>query len=541
MLTCVRMHRRHVITQALGLVAAEVTAGALAGEPGAAADGAGPASALERAAHVTIVNAAFAPGDVRRYGARGDGATDDAAAWRAALSTGHRVLGGDPALTYCLDSHIPVTRAAVIDLQGATLRPRGNARAFVRDPAAATASSEVTAGATQGSRTLSVSNSGGFHSGQWLRLALNDFPAHDPSSYPPGWSRIVAVRGNAIDLDCPLQVSYGSGKLRALASDPELVNERFECRNGIFDGVDCSHDATSGQALRIGGVERVVIEGCEFVNFRHAGAMTCPVQVYVAVDVLIGGCTFRGNLSRNDVCDIQDARLAQFIGNVIDGSHFGCDVLRADALLFANNSLHGQRAREAAEGITPPRSTRGLKAYGCAAARVLGNSAADYESPIKVQACFRYDVSHNTLFNCGLAPYSGQIALNVGSIQRGSNMHAGRIMGNHVESCGGIGIGVTSDAAGGVIVSGNVVRATQGMGIYVAVANATICANRVEDWGLRRAGDAAISLGGAATVADNRFTHGTLNSVPCILAPSRSDARSVMRDNVSEAGNPLYA
>jgi hypothetical protein len=533
------MNRRHAITQALGLAGVDVILGSPEAAAGSAA-AAGPAvTPRERAAAVTVTNPEYNPGDVRRYGARGDGVADDSAAWRAALSTGHRVLGGSADLTYSLDSEVPVTRATAIDLQGAVLRPKGNTRCLVRDPPAASATGEVSAGAEQGSRTLTLASGSGFRPGQWLRLSLNDVPAHDPASYPPSWSQIVAVRGSAIDLDTPLQVSYGPGALRAIASERALMPERFECRNGIFDGSDCTYDGASGHALRIGGVESVVIEGCEFRNFRFGGATTTPVQLYVAVDVLVRACRFTGNISRSDVCDIQDVRFAHFVDNFLDGSHFGCDVLRADALLFADNSMHGQRAREFAEAISPVRSVRGLKAYGCAAVRILSNHIADYESAVKVQACFRYDVSHNAIFNCGLSPYSGQIALNVGSIKRGRNMHPGRLIGNHVESCGGLGIGVTSDAPGGVIISGNIVRATQGMALYLAVPESQVLGNRFEDWGQRRQNDAAVHVAAGASVADNRFAHSTNRSLPCIESTGGSNSRLVLRDNVSESGNPL--
>lgn len=259
----------------------------------------------------------------------------------------------------------------------------------------------------------------------------------------------------------------------------------------------------------------------------------------MVVDARVSGCRFTGGVSKFDICDMQDARSAHFTDNLLDGSHFGCNITRVDYGLFANNSMHGQRRREDDEGITPPRSTRGLKAYGCTAIRVLGNHVSDYESPIKIDACFRYDVSHNTIFNAGLAPYNGQIALNVGSIIHGRNMGCGRIIGNHVENSGGIAIGVTSDPPGGVIISANTVRVAQCTGIYVAVPNATISANRIEDWGLLGRGDAAIHFGNGATVTDNRFANAVMPSAPCLAAQSSGDTYQILRDNVSETRNPL--
>jgi hypothetical protein len=498
------------------------------------------ATALERTAGVTAVREGFVPGDVRRYGAIGDGTADDAPAWRAALATGHRVLGGGAEQVYCFDAFVPIVRSVWIDLQGATIKPRGAARAFLRTPPAPSATGTVREGAVQGSRTLALQSSTGFAVGQWLRLELNDYPAHDAASYPPGWTRVVAVRGNTVELGTPLQVTYGAGEVRASAYQPELLFERFECCNGVFDGSECTFDKDTGQALRIGGCEHVVVRNCEFRDFRHAGQLTSAIELFTNIDARVSDCRFSGGVSHFNVCDIQEVRFAHFVGNMLQGSHFGCNITRADYGLFANNSLHGERAREAAESVVPPRSVRGLKAYGCAAIRVLGNHASDYESPIKIEACFRYDVSHNTIFNAGLGPSEGQIALNVGSIAHGKNMRNGRIIGNHVECCGNIGIGVTSDPTGGLIVSGNIVRSVQGTGLQLGVPNAVVSCNRIEDWGLGGRGDAAIHFtGGGATLADNRFAHATLAGLPCINTGPAGDSRLILRDNVSESGNPL--
>jgi len=148
-------------------------------------------------------------------------------------------------------------------------------------------------------------------------------------------------------------------------------------------------------------------------------------------------------------------------------------------------------------------------------------------------------VSHNMVFNAGVGPFSGQVALNIGSIRAGSNMRDGRIIANHVEGCGGIGIGVTTDPPGGLIVSSNIVRSTQGTGIHIGVSNAIVSGNRIEDWGLRGLGDPGLRVSGGASVTDNRFAHASLPTAPCIATTAAADARLVLRDNVSESANPL--
>jgi hypothetical protein len=538
------MQRREAIVAALGFAAFDPQAHAEPVEPReigtVGSRNFAAATSLERAAGIGRVDPSYPPGDVRRYGAQGNGSADDSAAWCAAVSTGHRVLGGGPECRYAVHASVPITRSTVIDMQHATIKPVGDTQVFVRNTPAPTARTIVLRGAVQGSRTIEVGGVSGFLTGQWLRLSLNDFPQHDASSYPPSWTRIVAASGSALEFGTPLQIDYGKGgePTAALAYDHGAFLPQFECRNGIFDGSECTFDIDTGQAIRVSGFERVVVENCEFQNFTHGGQLTCPVEIFTNIDALVRGCRFVGGVSKFDCCDIQEARFAHFLDNFIEGSHFGCNVTRVDYGLMANNSLHGQRALEAAHGLWPPRSVRGLKAYGCTAIRILGNHASDYESPIKVEACFRYDVSHNVVFNGGLSPFSGQIALNVGSIIHGRNMRGGIIAGNHVEMCGGVGIGVSSDPPGGVLISGNVVRSTHGSGIYVAVPRATVVGNRVEDWALSGGQMPAIHFLADSTIADNRFANTASNTAPCLGAVGRGPGRGVVRDNVSETDNP---
>ncbi len=530
------MDRRNAIASALGLVCAgDVVAAHAVPDPGTAQ---AAMTELERAAGLNHVDTRYLPGDVRRYGALSQPGGDDAPAWRAALATGHTVRGGGAECSYRLSSAIKVTRPTLIDLEGATVVPVGNTQAFVRTPPAPTAQSLTIEGTEPGSRTVRLQSAEGFRQGQWFCLSLDDH-RHDPFSYPPNWTRITTVTGNVVELEFPLLVNYGRGQAKAMSYDPSLMIERFECVNGIFDGSESTFDVNTGQALRIGAVERVLVRNCEFRHYASAAELTCPVEIFTVIDAVVDQCRFSGGVSNFNACDMQGARSAQFTNNIIDGAHFGCNITRVDAGLFSQNTLQGRRLKEGTQNLPKLRSVRGLKAFGCATIRVLGNYASDYESPIKVEACFRYDISHNFLMNAGLGPASGQIALNVGSIAHGTNMRCGTIIGNHVETCGGIGIGVTSDVAGGVLITNNIVRSTQGSAIHVGVANATIMGNRIENWGLRSAGDPAIHFGPGATVADNRFANEIVQSVPCIAAIARGDGARVMRDNVSETQNPL--
>lgn len=75
----------------------------------------------EIAAGVTVINPAYAPLDVRRYGAKGDGVTDDTAAIQAAInvaSLGHTAAGGSEVYIPAGDSYYHTTSTLSILADG---------------------------------------------------------------------------------------------------------------------------------------------------------------------------------------------------------------------------------------------------------------------------------------------------------------------------------------------------------------------------------------------------------------------------------------
>ena len=119
-------------------------------------------------------------------------------------------------------------------------------------------------------------------------------------------------------------------------------------------------------------------------------------------------------------------------------------------------------------------------------------------------------------------------------------MHDGRIIGNHVETCGGIGIGVTTDPPGGLIVTDNIVRGTQATGIHIGVPNAIVSGNRVEDWGLRggrRRRHARNRRRDHLRTIASRMP--ALTRAPLHQRRRQRSRRLILRDNVSETANPL--
>ena len=471
------------------------------------------------------------------FGAQGDGTTDDSAALIAAFASGLPVAGGGPQFTYKVTRAVTITTSFYFDGQGCVIKPVGNTPALVHNSAPVTAYTTVRSGAKQGSRQVAVASASSIAVGQYAYITADDAPSHDAQSYPDYWGKVTNVSGATITLDRPLPVDY-SGTIYYSAISASAMLDHAVLRNVVFDGSACVYTTALGQGARLGGFVRTLVEGCRFVNFANNSTRTEALTVLGCLDATVRDCVFAGQSAGNQQGSIYYSRNALFTGCTVDGSAFGLGITRCENATASDNFLQGRRKQESDESITA-RSTRGIKVYGCAVANVVNNHTSDFESGIKVQACFRYDLRGNVVRNAGLTgAYTGAIALNVGSIARGTNMSAGVIAHNIVENSGGVGIGVTSDAPGGVIISGNQVLHTAGAGIYADVRDAIIQGNRVVDWGLRNAGDVGIHFGAGATVTGNRLSHSTLTNLNCLRSVLAPGGRYHIEGNVSESGNP---
>jgi hypothetical protein len=88
-----------------------------------------PRTDLEIDAAITPVSYLYPPGDVRRYGAIGDGATDDTSAVQNAISTGHNVVG-ENGKTYLCGPLTQSVDGQFIDFSGCSINLKAGSSSF---------------------------------------------------------------------------------------------------------------------------------------------------------------------------------------------------------------------------------------------------------------------------------------------------------------------------------------------------------------------------------------------------------------------------
>lgn len=494
-----------------------------------------PVTTLETAASVTPSDYTYPPGDVRRYGADPTGVASSHTAFADAWKTGHLVLGGG-AYTYLLSTNPgALTTSVVFDGQGCTLKTSGNVYCFYRNPPAATATVTISSGATEGSRTITCASTTGLVVGQICHI---DTVADD---HPPSFNTIVAINTGTgvVTLERQLRHTY-TGTLTLLAWNSSLFLDRFEVRNTTFDGA-LSTSAVIGEAMRVGGYRRAVVENCTFKDWSGStNSDTRPVVFIDSLDV-----SFTRNRSEGQ--DNQTVGVPNVLfyecgtvdcsGNSHEGHAFGYEPVRCDHARVANNSLIGLLRREFDDGEAA-QSVRGIKAVQCGLVTVSGNAIEGYESGLKIDNNFSATITGNTVRAALGRTYSGQIALNCAFDSR--TQAALTISGNVVEGCDGVGIGV-SYAGSGIIepsITGNVIRNAQASGIFLGNVRPTITGNTISDWGLRNSSDPAIYHGDAGgVIVGNSFRHATLSTLPCIRDLFGTGYNWEIDGNVSHSGN----
>lgn len=508
-----------------------------------------PQTGPETLALVTPPNLQYAPDDLRRFGVVGDGVTVDDTGFANVMlvaAKGQAFTGLKNAV-YTLSTGMVVGLGGfVFDGRGSTIRASATAGRLVSSGnvlAAATATTSVSSGSTQGSRSVVVVSATNLVVGQWVRVQDAN------QNYPAFWSTITSIGGTTIGLDRPFPLNYAGSTINFLAYTTAQIGGLVDIKNVTFDGTNISTSpGNDGSAMRLIGFETVRLTNVSVQNFNPPTTGADIVHGEDNINWFVDGCTSKNCSPPNATGTFyaSRSRKAIYTRNNLESDAFGMNADWCEDAVFVGNIGNGRTALETGTGITPGRSVRGIKFNACAFAVVTGNSMSDYESPIRGSIVHRFNVTGNSLHNCGLQTYAGQIALN---ISNGSFVEEiiGVCNSNTIENCGGIGIGI-DDGNGGVTDSqveciGNIVNGTQGIGIYLPIGKASVHGNKIINWNQRAAaGDlgAGIYHNGGLSATNNEFKN-TTTTYPCFRQNFVSGQIYWLSGNFSPSSNPTFS
>ncbi len=475
----------------------------------------------------------------RRFGAKCDGVADDTVGVQAAATAADgKVLSFGGCSEVKITTEISLPNNIVIDLAGATIKPTGDTRTFVKAAPSATASTTVSSGGTLGSRTIEVADATGIAVGQWYSMTTSD------GLFPVAMGKIVGVAGTTLSLDTPLPVTFptGGGVTLDLTTYASLYGTLI-LRNGIIDGsastlVGAADATHAGVGLYAGGYEHVIVDRVQFNNFTQDSSNNAPLYLVGPTrHVVLQDITMRGNVIRNAHISIEDAYTAEVIRPDIGGSGFGVGFYHVAFPTVLGGQVVGRRAQElAADPGDNVHSVRGIKMGAVAFARVLGAVVGDFGTNIRVQDGVSFDISHNITVNGGV---SGGASIMVNGAAPSATVGHGRLVGNSIHQSLGGGI-LIGDTGGYNIVAENTINGGLGYGIYVNGQGNRILANIVKNWAASGAASFGLYTPDATgnNVIDGNVFSNSLSPAPvCIRAAGTGDV--VGQNNVVLTDNPL--
>jgi hypothetical protein len=301
-----------------------------------------PITAAETAATVTPTAYQYPPGDVRRYGATGDGSTDDSAALQNAIDAcegAEYPLVFEPNTSYAIATRLLTTGDIVIEGNGATLIPASSTNGFVVSPGADIASTTLSADAPINRNSITVTSATGFTAGALIKIVSNASWHINPdaeSLYKGELHVVKTVSGTTVTLEGTLADNYDTGTetitVTVLASAECTIRDLNviyashttatvgmqlgQCISSLVENVTIDGGATQG--LNITSCYNAVVTNSNFYRSNRV-SLGYGIQINGSYGTEVKGCNFLQCRRGVDVSGAWPSRYSHIHNNNFDG------------------------------------------------------------------------------------------------------------------------------------------------------------------------------------------------------------------------------
>jgi hypothetical protein len=260
----------------------------------------------EALAGVTPINAAFAPGDVRRYGVTtADSGASNLLAIESALSIGIPIFGGEGE-EYPITGTIDVVGDVAI--RNLKLRPTSAAKAMEIAGTSKTATT-LSANARIGSDTISVTSAANIAVGDILLIESDDAWPYDQGAeglLKGETTRVRGISGTTITLEQAVQCEYivASETVAVTPVTPAVVD---------IDGLDIGWD-TPAAAIALGlvyctGFVRGNFFGAQATGISAVSSYGLDVYASRVIDCYVSGTGYGIQFNSSSQCSVRGSTL----------------------------------------------------------------------------------------------------------------------------------------------------------------------------------------------------------------------------------------
>lgn len=471
--------------------------------------------------------------NVKDYGALGDGVTDDAAAFQAALDSGLRcVYVPATAASYKIMTTLtlPSTVEIIMDA-GATLQPvlGIGEQLFYRAAAAALYTKAVTSGYTFGSRSVIIADTSNLAVGQEVTFATNS-----AGVWPLSWNRIKTIVGTTVSFYEPFPLTYTGVVTMSVVS----LAGSIRISGGVMDLSNVG-GITTPALFALAGYRSAEVEG---VTFRGPMVSLTAIGLVAIQNCKTGrirGCHADDVVLFGQAFSVSSAKHAQVTDCVIDGDCFGVYMGRNDWELVQGINYTGRRTLN-----VTAYSVRCIKTEGSRHSMITDIVASDCETVIEWINSGRGVISNIFGVNIGQTAYVGQTAINLNSSTANGELNTITISNVVLERLGGIGIQIEGDGAGRISMTDIHIKSCYAYGIIANCIYFTIGNSIIEDWNTGALGNdvAAINanisaVGAGYSIHDIVFKNVT-NTRRCMAL--RAGPQYRIWNVIPVDGNPLY-
>ena len=419
-----------------------------------------------------------------KYGAVGDGVTDDKAAVISAATAGNGYIKGSPGSIYRLElgtSSFTTPSTFVFDLNGATLKPIYTGTRYPWEVSLVTAATYALSSQVNGAGFVTTVDNppAGLAAGDTVMFESTGLGGNNP----PSWRTVGSVSGTTTGLDRIIPFAYsGTVTMRKVT-----FAEKFIIENGTIDYSGIDDNALGG--FNLSGYKLIRFNNLDLtnINFDRADGTDYVITAGYALSGEFRDIRCRNAVKNGTFVNAGNHNYVNIESVVGQGDGFGINVFNTDYFSVERNDIMGRYQ----EGTTY--SVRGIKIIGCREGTVRGNRVCNYDSGTKIENTAGVQVDGNSYDWCGVSiNFSSQAPLS--SSYENNSFRNNKIRFNTNTSGA---IVVSDDTSNKTIISGNIITDAYGPAIRADGLAMVISNNNIYNWGRSATASAAIMIGDA--------------------------------------------